>query len=72
MTADIPTHSLSLGDDGALVNGRPALSIEDVQGWCRAASTPSLGEAAAAEIARELNQVAFLHAHWAPEFASLR
>jgi hypothetical protein len=72
MNVEISAHSGSTCDEGPLINGRPVLTIEVVQSWCRAASMPGLTNSAAAEMARELNDATLLRAQWAPEFAKLQ
>ena len=82
MNAGKPTRSASTGDvdcftiatetdnDRPSVNGRSALTIQEVQDWCR--HMPRLSDTAAGKVACELNHAAFLCAEWAPEFAEQR
>jgi hypothetical protein len=60
--------------DGPTINGRPALSIENVQQWFKEAYgvVPSQGEAA--PIAQSLNHCAFLASEWkgTPELKKMR
>jgi hypothetical protein len=72
MDIEISVRSASTPDEGLLINGRPALTIRDVQNWCCAASMLILSDIAAAELARELNHAAFLPSEWSPEFADSR
>jgi hypothetical protein len=72
MNVEVSAHPGSASQEGPLINGRPALTIEDVQSWCHAASMPGLCGPAATEIARELNNAALFRTLWAPEFAELR
>jgi len=66
MNVEVSAHPGSASQEGPLINGRPALTIEDVQSWCHAASMPGLCGPAATEIARELNNAALFRTLWAP------
>ena len=61
-----------LDDWGPLVNGRPVLTVANVQEWSRSVHLPNMSDAAAAEAARQLNHLAFMRCQWAPEFAEQR
>jgi hypothetical protein len=64
--------TIETDDAGPLVNGRPVLTSQEVQDWCRSVHVPGLSDSGAIEIARLLNQAAFLRVLWAPEFAETR
>ena len=64
--------STSTDENGPLIDGRPALTVQEVQSWCHSAYMPNLDDIAAAEVARQLNHAALLRSEWAPEFAELR
>ena len=69
------TESVALAptdDGGPLINGRPALTIPEVQGWFRSVHLSGLDKEAATKVARQLNHAALLRFMWAPEFAQQR
>jgi hypothetical protein len=57
-------------DGGPLINGRPAMTVLQVQQWFQKAHAPILSDDAAAEIARFLNEALFLEGLWKPKFAA--
>jgi hypothetical protein len=58
--------------DGPLINGRPALSIEECRAWARKAHTPALDDAAASKLTCDINYAALFRCQWAPEFEGQR
>jgi len=60
--------------DGPTINGRPILSIENVQEWFREAYDVVPPQGAAAPIAQALNHCAFLASEWksTPELKKMR
>lgn len=71
-SADSNRAAMETDDGGPLINGRPVLTVQDVQNWCHSAHMPVLSDTAAAEVACQLNHAALLRTQWAPEFAELR
>jgi hypothetical protein len=59
-------------DGGPLINGRPALTIPEVQSWFRSVHLSRLDEEAATKVTQQLNYAAFVRFMWAPEFAEQR
>lgn len=59
---------MSDGFDGPTINGRPILTIEEVQEWFRAACGKVPSSETAANIARTINELDFISAHWRSDF----
>lgn len=65
--------SLDTTDDGGpLINGRPALTIPEVQSWLRSVHLSGLDQDAATKVTQQLNHAALFRFMWAPEFAEQR
>lgn len=54
------------------VNGRPALTITDVQSWCQKVSAPTFSDDGASKLAGMLNYALLFSFLWKPEFSALR
>jgi hypothetical protein len=80
MSTKLSRHSPTAGnvaqaeadDGGPLINGRPALTIPEVQNWFRSVHLSGLDEEAATKVTQQLNHAALFRFMWAPEFAEQR
>jgi hypothetical protein len=57
MNEEFSVHFGSACEEGPLINGHPALTIEVLQSWCRAASMPALSDSADQDFAKHVESL---------------